>query len=262
MYSRIIFIIISIIVSMTNAIDEQPISSSTSNIDLSDWGMNDDDDVDPITNNLIDQMLDGLKKNSQIEEYNLHEEYEMDIVETFMFSWDPCYGKCKIRLSNATVYGLANMTRYGNGIMTNDGDDLVLRFRLQAYNLRMKGVMSLKLVGYSVTDAPFINQVGYQIQFIDLSIGKKNKISLRELRVEQIEDIQMEFTRFQDSKILKKFSDMISKKMLAMMEDQMAEISTRIFFPILEGELKYMGKDEEEIAAIQEKEQKSKQQNV
>lgn len=217
--------------------------------------MNDDDEVDPVTNNLIDQMLDGLKNNGQLDEYRLHEDYELDLVDAFLFTWDPCYGKCKIRLTNATVWGLTNMTRYGNGIMTNDGNDLVLRFRLQAYNLKMKGVMSIKLIGYSVTDAPFIDKVGYQIQYMDLSIGPKNKISLKELRVEEIRDVELEFTRFQDSKILKKFSDMIAKKLVAMMEDQMAELSTKIFFPILEGELKYLGKDEDEIASIKEKEQ-------
>ncbi|OTF82115.1 hypothetical protein BLA29_012191, partial [Euroglyphus maynei] len=163
-------------------------------------------------------MLADLKKDNEEDVYHLHEEYEMDLVETFLFSWDPCYGKCKIRLTNATIYGMNNMTRYGNGIMTNDGSDIVFRFRLQAYNLKIKGIMTLKLIGYSVTDAPFINQVDYQVQYLELSVGEKNKVSLKELRVEQIENVQVEFTRFQDSKILKKFSDMISKKIMAMME--------------------------------------------
>ncbi|KPM10907.1 hypothetical protein QR98_0094720 [Sarcoptes scabiei] len=224
------------IVLLTNA--EEPMEKDYNFDDESDWNnLEEEREADESSNKVIDLWLESVRRK-QDGPYHLHDEYEIDVAETLMFAFDPCYKRCKIKLINGTIQGLNNITRYGNGFMDYDeADNLIVTVRLQAYNLVMEGFMSIQVAGLVLTSSAFRNIIDYQIQFLEISIGPEKDIKLRDLKVEKIEGFHVEL--IQQSKILRRLSEIITKNLLNSIQDQLTIVATKIFFPILLNEIKY-----------------------
>lgn len=225
-----------IVVLLTNA--EEPMEKDYNFDDESDWNnLEEEREADESSNKVIDLWLESVRRK-QDGPYHLHDEYEIDVAETLMFAFDPCYKRCKIKLINGTIQGLNNITRYGNGFMDYDeADNLIVTVRLQAYNLVMEGFMSIQVAGLVLTSSAFRNIIDYQIQFLEISIGPEKDIKLRDLKVEKIEGFHVEL--IQQSKILRRLSEIITKNLLNSIQDQLTIVATKIFFPILLNEIKY-----------------------
>lgn len=195
-----------------------------------------------VANFIIDTLLENLQNSMANTTYHLHNDYEVNFIEAFHFLWDPCSKRCKLKFIDCVIFGLNNISRYGDVIMSNEKNELIVQLRLQVYNLTMIGKLSVNLIGYLTSEIPFHSTTDYQIQYMDIAVGEKNQLRLRHFIIEKLEGANFELELYQNSSILTKIKRVIHSKLMPMMENQMREISQNLFFPILAGEFQYFHK--------------------
>ncbi|UXI20929.1 hypothetical protein NH340_JMT06872 [Sarcoptes scabiei] len=197
------------------------------------------DEKDSVFDNLIDNTLEGIRKNPLFDPLILHRNYSFDIYKIQIVPFDICLSNCFLGINDGQIYGLQSIKRIENVDLDYQDPDLIADFSVSVENVDLSMKISFTIGEWQWFNFPIDARIESLWLKLIVAIGSKNRFRILQVIVTKLERISLNFERKHIQHILNGLINFFFKNF----DNFFKKILSQILFEIISNEIKYIQKD-------------------